>query len=439
MRTLYRPLGYTVCHCLRTQQGPRAFRMLLRRAVVGFGLGAGVFALFGPSSPLRGRAVHAASAASTSNSPFVNSATARRLDERLMSKEGGYVIENLMELAGLSVASAVDDFGRGEKLRVLLLCGPGNNGGDGLVAARHLKQFGHETTIAYPKPSKGQLFENLVLTAVNAGVKIIESPDEAVNLIPQKGTVAAFDLVVDGIFGFSFTGAPRAPFDAMISKMATSSKPVFSIDIPSGWPVDDPLISSTNAPYGFHPAAVISLTAPKLCMTHYSGAHYLGLHRVLPPALADELGVAVLPPPRSSQGSEQFVKLSIDGQGKLVCNAQEAPQGVMSVTLVTAPSLDVAKKISSHLVEGGLAACVNILPGGVTSVYRWEGVTNTDDEVLMIIKSSSSPPNLEALRAAVLASHPYKVPEIIHLPVSGGLQQYVDWVGENSRGEGGAK
>jgi periplasmic divalent cation tolerance protein len=150
--------------------------------------------------------------------------------------------------------------------------------------------------------------------------------------------------------------------------------------------------------------------------------------------LADELGVAVLPPPRSSQGSEQFVKLSIDGQGKLVCNAQEAPQGLMSVTLVTAPSLDVAKKISSHLVEGGLAACVNILPGGVTSVYRWEGVTNTDDEVLMIIKSSSSPPNLQALRAAVLASHPYKVPEIIHLPVSGGLQQYVDWVGENSRG-----
>jgi len=355
-----------------------------------------------------------------------------------MSKEGGYVIENLMELAGLSVASAVDDFA-GEKLRILLLCGPGNNGGDGLVAARHLKQFGHETTIVYPKPSKGKLFENLVLQAVNAGVKVVDSPTEAVNLIPQKGNVAAFDLVVDGLFGFSFTGAPRAPFDALISRMATSSKPVFSIDIPSGWAVDDPLVTSTNAPHGFYPAAVISLTAPKLCMTHYSGDHYLGLHRVLPSALAEELGVASLLQPGSpqSQGSEQFVKLSADGTtGKLVCReaGQAGRAGMMSVTLVTAPSLEVAKKISTHLVEGSLAACVNILPGGVTSVYRWEGKVHSEEEVLMVIKSSSSPSSLESLRAAVVASHPYEVPEIIHLPVSGGLKQYVDWVGDNSRG-----
>ena len=75
----------------------------------------------------------------------------------------GFSIDQLMELAGLSVAQAfADAYPASSHPRVLIVCGPGNNGGDGLVASRHLHHFGFEPTVVYPKRSKGQLFENLV-------------------------------------------------------------------------------------------------------------------------------------------------------------------------------------------------------------------------------------------------------------------------------------
>ncbi len=73
---------------------------------------------------------------------------AKRLDDRLMN-EYQFSIEQLMELAGLSVAEAVHDI-YPTHYRVLVCCGPGNNGGDGLVAARHLSSFGHQVTVHVP-------------------------------------------------------------------------------------------------------------------------------------------------------------------------------------------------------------------------------------------------------------------------------------------------
>jgi len=365
-----------------------------------------------------------------------------------MSGEGGYELAGLMELAGLSVASAVHDYAKGNHLRILLLCGPGNNGGDGLVAARHLKQFGHTPTIAYPKKSSGQLFDNLVKQAKNAGIQIVQDPDQAINLVPQNGSSIDFDLIVDGLFGFSFTGPPRAPFDSMLSRMASSSVPVFSIDIPSGWSVDD----STPVTLGFYPSAVISLTAPKLCMKGYKGEHYLGLHKVLPPAMVEEFGLHQLaafgssssllssssssPSSSSSSSSSQFIKLPA-----ATCNDPDADANdtvlnlnasVITVTLMTAPSQTVATDIANRLVEQKLAACVNILPQ-MTSVYRWDGKVNVDSELLLVVKSDSSPLHLQALRDAVLEIHPYDTPEIIHLPVSAGLDKYIEWVKKETK------
>ena len=71
------------------------------------------------------------------------------LDGDLMSDEGGFTIDQLMELAGLSVSQAVYAVHPPNKgKRILLACGPGNNGGDGLVAARHLHHYGY-TPIVY--------------------------------------------------------------------------------------------------------------------------------------------------------------------------------------------------------------------------------------------------------------------------------------------------
>jgi NAD(P)H-hydrate epimerase len=79
----------------------------------------------------------------------------------------GFSIDQLMELAGLSVACGVNDYylkylEQKVNKKILIICGPGNNGGDGLVAARHLKHFGYEPTIILPKQGSGQLFINLV-------------------------------------------------------------------------------------------------------------------------------------------------------------------------------------------------------------------------------------------------------------------------------------
>ena len=81
-----------------------------------------------------------------------------------------------MELAGLSVATAVHDFYLQQqsagRRRILILAGPGNNGGDGLVAARHLKHFGYDCYVVYPKKSAGQLFTNLVHQCENLNISV---------------------------------------------------------------------------------------------------------------------------------------------------------------------------------------------------------------------------------------------------------------------------
>ena len=76
----------------------------------------------------------------------------RILDQKLMGPEYGFGLAQLMELAGLSVAEAIHQFYQLESCKnVLVLCGPGNNGGDGLVAARHLSSFGYSVTAVVPR------------------------------------------------------------------------------------------------------------------------------------------------------------------------------------------------------------------------------------------------------------------------------------------------
>lgn len=90
---------------------------------------------------------------------FLTASAAAALDKELMST-GAFSIDQLMELAGLSVSQAVYRVNppwKGD--RVLVACGPGNNGGDGLVAARHLSQYGYKPTVYYPKRSKNELYQ----------------------------------------------------------------------------------------------------------------------------------------------------------------------------------------------------------------------------------------------------------------------------------------
>ena len=101
---------------------------------------------------------------STQTNWYMNAENAYKFDQDLMDKEQySYSLQQLMELAGLSVAQATHDFwGAKESKRILVVCGPGNNGGDGIVAARHLQMFGYQCSLLYPKPTQNQFFKDLI-------------------------------------------------------------------------------------------------------------------------------------------------------------------------------------------------------------------------------------------------------------------------------------
>jgi periplasmic divalent cation tolerance protein len=95
------------------------------------------------------------------------------------------------------------------------------------------------------------------------------------------------------------------------------------------------------------------------------------------------------------------------------------------VVLMTAGSQEEAERIARTLVTEMLCACVNVVPG-VTSVYRWEGKVQHDQEWLLIAKTRHDV--LEELITRVQALHSYDVPEIIALPVTDGSKAYLRWL-----------
>lgn len=86
---------------------------------------------------------------------------------------------------------------------------------------------------------------------------------------------------------------------------------------------------------------------------------------------------------------------------------------------------DEADRMALALVQERLAACVNIVPK-ITSYYWWEDAVQTDDEALLIVKTTVQ--RFQALMNYVLENHPYELPEIIGLPVSSAYPDYVAWV-----------
>lgn len=201
---------------------------------------------------------------------------AQEIDQQLMGKYG-FSLDILMELAGFSVAEAVlKTYPPVTHRRILICAGPGNNGGDALVAARHLFHFGYAPTILYPKQPQKQIFINLTHQCKSLGIPFVDALTHDI------------DVILDGIFGFSFdaSGIIRPPFDSLLKDLKSATSPIVSIDIPSGWNVDKPEIDTHH----FMPQVIISLTAPKLCTMNFKGIHYLG-GRFVPPMLAEEYGL----------------------------------------------------------------------------------------------------------------------------------------------------
>ena len=111
-------------------------------------------------------------------------------------------------------------------------------------------------------PVKKNIFNGLKTQCAQLGIETVE-------ILPD---LLDFTLVVDALFGFSFRGPIREPYKAVIDALANSKTPVLAVDVPSGWDVESGDVYKTS----YVPAAVVSLTAPKLCLKSYAGVHFIG-------------------------------------------------------------------------------------------------------------------------------------------------------------------
>jgi periplasmic divalent cation tolerance protein len=100
------------------------------------------------------------------------------------------------------------------------------------------------------------------------------------------------------------------------------------------------------------------------------------------------------------------------------------------VLLCTCPDSATAERIAHELVGASLVACVNVVPG-LRSIFRWNGAVQSDEEVLMVLKTPAE--RLSEARERLVALHPYDVPEVVALPVVDGHHPYLQWVADSTR------
>ncbi len=154
------------------------------------------------------------------------------IEMRVLDRNAQYAgvsIQDLMEAAGKAVAEvARTEFGAAGK-QVLVLCGTGNNGGDGLVAARHLAKEARVTVLLarppdqFATPEARTNFERLHDVQILAGLDRSEEAN------------AEADLLIDALLGIGVEGPLREPFASLVRQMNVSGKPILSIDVPSGF------------------------------------------------------------------------------------------------------------------------------------------------------------------------------------------------------------
>ena len=98
-----------------------------------------------------------------------------------------------------------------------------------------------------------------------------------------------------------------------------------------------------------------------------------------------------------------------------------------SIVIVTYPDKEAAKKVAGLLVEERLAACAQIFP--IESIYSWEGKIFDENEIMLFIKTKTS--MFDKVSAFIRKNHSYDVPEIIQIPITDGLPEYLRWIGDN--------
>lgn len=203
--------------------------------------------------------------------PVLTSAETQTLD--LQTEQRGTPVEVLMERAGLAVArAAVEVAGGAYGRRAVVICGKGNNGGDGLVAARHLSRWGMavEVFLLADPSALGEPASSRLAALRREGIAV-QPPGETL-----ERSLARADVAIDAIFGTGFRGEPEGDHLEAISALGGSSIPVVAVDVPSGVEGD------TGAVRGAVVDAdvTVAMGAPKVGDVLFPGAAHAGLLEV---------------------------------------------------------------------------------------------------------------------------------------------------------------
>ena len=95
-----------------------------------------------------------------------------------------------------------------------------------------------------------------------------------------------------------------------------------------------------------------------------------------------------------------------------------------SMVVTTTADKESAREIAKLLVERRLAACVQMFP--IESVYFWQDKICQENETALFIKSKTA--QFDKIKTAIKENHKYEVPEIIQMPITGGLPEYLKWI-----------
>jgi len=232
---------------------------------------------------------------------MISSAEMRVLDRNC--EFFGVSIADLMENAGRAVADvARKEFGV-EGKRVLVGCGTGNNGGDGLVAARILRE--HADVTVFLAKNAADFATDLArenFARVRGAVRVVEAPADPAT------AMADTDLIIDALLGIGVRGELKEPYASLIRAMNGSRKPILSVDVPSGFE-GSPTV---------HATATVAMHAAKEGLTPETAGRVFVVDIGIPPEVAEQIGpgeMLLYPRPHPESHKGQNGRLLVVGGG----------------------------------------------------------------------------------------------------------------------------
>ena len=195
---------------------------------------------------------------------ILRAAEIRSLEE--CAVESGVSMEMLMENAGAACASFIEEKMAVRGKKAVILCGKGNNGGDGFVIARLLSKAGAEVTVVLMQGAPASALAKQAYDKMHKGIEIILARHAA-------GAVDEADLIVDAVFGFSFHGKLPAVMEPIIERANASKALRVSVDVPSGAQCDTGAVEGAC----FKAQYTVTFTAIKPSSVVYPAAGYSGL------------------------------------------------------------------------------------------------------------------------------------------------------------------